>query len=101
MLDDEERRRFEELALTVTKRPLSEAESVEYGSLVALDLGASRVPYDNNLVVDFRGIPIMQSLGCPVIFDATHSVQLPGGAGGSSPSSGASTSSTGLCNLRL
>jgi 2-dehydro-3-deoxyphosphooctonate aldolase (KDO 8-P synthase) len=38
----------------------------------------------NNLVVDFRGIPIMQSLGCPVIFDATHSVQLPGGAGGSS-----------------
>jgi 2-dehydro-3-deoxyphosphooctonate aldolase (KDO 8-P synthase) len=38
----------------------------------------------NNLVVDFRGIAIMQSLGCPVIFDATHSVQLPGGAGGSS-----------------
>jgi 2-dehydro-3-deoxyphosphooctonate aldolase (KDO 8-P synthase) len=38
----------------------------------------------NNLVVDFRGIPIMQATGCPVIFDATHSVQLPGGAGGSS-----------------
>lgn len=38
----------------------------------------------NNLVVDFRAIPIMQSFGCPVIFDATHSVQLPGGAGGSS-----------------
>jgi 2-dehydro-3-deoxyphosphooctonate aldolase (KDO 8-P synthase) len=38
----------------------------------------------NNLVVDFRGIPIMQSFGCPVIFDATHSVQLPGGAGASS-----------------
>lgn len=38
----------------------------------------------NNLVVDFRGIPIMQSYGCPVVFDATHSVQLPGGAGGSS-----------------
>ncbi len=38
----------------------------------------------NNLVVDFRGIPIMQSYGCPVIFDATPSVQLPGGAGGSS-----------------
>ncbi|MBW1777685.1 MAG: 3-deoxy-8-phosphooctulonate synthase [Deltaproteobacteria bacterium] len=33
----------------------------------------------NNLVVDFRGIPIMQKTGCPVIFDATHSVQLPGG----------------------
>lgn len=38
----------------------------------------------NNLVVDFRGIPIMQSFGCPVIFDATHSVQLPGGSGTSS-----------------
>ena len=35
----------------------------------------------NNLVVDFRGIHIMQKTGCPVIFDATHSVQLPGGAG--------------------
>lgn len=38
----------------------------------------------NNLVVDFRGIPIMQQQGCPVIFDATHSVQLPGGAGNKS-----------------
>jgi 2-dehydro-3-deoxyphosphooctonate aldolase (KDO 8-P synthase) len=38
----------------------------------------------NNLVVDMRSLPIMRSLGCPVIFDATHSVQLPGGAGGSS-----------------
>lgn len=38
----------------------------------------------NNLVVDFRGIAIMQRTGCPVIFDATHSVQLPGGQGGSS-----------------
>jgi 2-dehydro-3-deoxyphosphooctonate aldolase (KDO 8-P synthase) len=35
----------------------------------------------NNLVVDFRGLPIMRGFGCPVIFDATHSVQLPGGAG--------------------
>ena len=38
----------------------------------------------NNLVVDFRGIKIMQQTGCPVIFDATHSVQLPGGGGNSS-----------------
>jgi len=38
----------------------------------------------NNLVVDMRSLPIMRSLGCPVIYDATHSVQLPGGAGGSS-----------------
>jgi 2-dehydro-3-deoxyphosphooctonate aldolase (KDO 8-P synthase) len=35
----------------------------------------------NNLVVDFRGLPIMRGFGYPVIFDATHSVQLPGGAG--------------------
>ncbi len=38
----------------------------------------------NNLAVDFRGINIMQQTGCPVIFDATHSVQLPGGRGDSS-----------------
>jgi 2-dehydro-3-deoxyphosphooctonate aldolase (KDO 8-P synthase) len=38
----------------------------------------------NNLVVDFRGIPIMKQYGYPVIFDATHSVQLPGGAGDAS-----------------
>jgi 2-dehydro-3-deoxyphosphooctonate aldolase (KDO 8-P synthase) len=36
-----------------------------------------------NLVSDMRAIPIIQSLGYPVIFDATHSVQLPGGAGDS------------------
>ncbi|MBI3602948.1 MAG: 3-deoxy-8-phosphooctulonate synthase, partial [Nitrospirae bacterium] len=35
----------------------------------------------NNLVVDMRALPIMRSLGYPVVFDATHSVQLPGGAG--------------------
>jgi 2-dehydro-3-deoxyphosphooctonate aldolase (KDO 8-P synthase) len=35
----------------------------------------------NNLVVDLRGLEIMRELGCPVVFDATHSVQLPGGAG--------------------
>lgn len=35
----------------------------------------------NNLVSDFRAIPIMQELGYPVVFDATHSVQLPGAMG--------------------
>ncbi len=38
----------------------------------------------NNLVCDMRGIPIMQNFGVPVCFDATHSVQLPGGHGTSS-----------------
>ncbi|MBI4401468.1 MAG: 3-deoxy-8-phosphooctulonate synthase [Nitrospirae bacterium] len=35
----------------------------------------------NNLVVDMRALPIMRGFGYPVVFDATHSVQLPGGAG--------------------
>lgn len=38
----------------------------------------------NNLVVDFRSFPIMRSLGVEVVFDATHSLQLPGGKGTSS-----------------
>ena len=38
----------------------------------------------NNLVVDMRGLVIMRKLGWPVVFDATHSVQLPGAAGASS-----------------
>ncbi|WP_457551919.1 3-deoxy-8-phosphooctulonate synthase [Desulfobacula sp.] len=38
----------------------------------------------NNLVVDFRSIPIIKSMGVPIVFDATHSVQLPGGATNSS-----------------
>jgi len=35
----------------------------------------------NNLIVDFRGLPIMRAFGYPVVFDATHAVQLPGGQG--------------------
>jgi len=38
----------------------------------------------NTLVTDFRALPIMAGLGAPVVFDATHSVQQPGGQGGSS-----------------
>jgi 2-dehydro-3-deoxyphosphooctonate aldolase (KDO 8-P synthase) len=38
----------------------------------------------NNLVSDMRSLPIMRGFGYPVVFDATHSVQLPGGQGGSS-----------------
>ncbi len=38
----------------------------------------------NNLVTDMRGLAVMRATGCPVVFDATHSVQLPGGQGGSS-----------------
>ena len=38
----------------------------------------------NTLVTDFRGLPIMKGFGAPVVFDATHSVQQPGGQGGTS-----------------
>ena len=38
----------------------------------------------NNLVVDMRSFPILAKSGCPVVFDVTHSVQLPGGQGDSS-----------------
>ena len=38
----------------------------------------------NNLVSDMRGLATMRATGCPVVFDATHSVQLPGGQGSSS-----------------
>ena len=38
----------------------------------------------NNLISDMRALSVMRATGCPVVFDATHSVQLPGGQGGSS-----------------
>ena len=38
----------------------------------------------NTLVTDFRALPTMAQIGCPIVFDATHSVQQPGGRGGSS-----------------
>jgi len=38
----------------------------------------------NNLVSDMRSLAILRETGCPVVFDATHSVQLPGGRGTSS-----------------
>jgi 2-dehydro-3-deoxyphosphooctonate aldolase (KDO 8-P synthase) len=61
---------------------IAKAESAGNRQVVITERGAM-FGY-NNLVVDFRGIQIMQQAGCPVIFDATHSVQLPGGAGKSS-----------------
>lgn len=42
----------------------------------------------NTLVTDFRALPIMRSFGVPVVFDATHSVQMPGGAGTKSSGQG-------------
>ena len=49
------------------------------GNITVCERGAS-FGY-NNLVVDMRGLAQMRETGCPVVFDATHSVQLPGGQG--------------------
>ncbi|MCQ2403491.1 MAG: 3-deoxy-8-phosphooctulonate synthase [Lentisphaeria bacterium] len=57
-------------------------ESTGNGKILLTDRGTT-FGY-HNLVVDMRGLAIMRSLGCPVVFDATHSVQLPGGNGTSS-----------------
>ncbi len=45
MLTDEERRRLEELSRAMNERPLTQEESAELGNLMALDMGASREPY--------------------------------------------------------
>ena len=58
---------------------IKKIESVGNNNILITERG-SMFGY-NNLVVDFRGIPIMQNMGYPVIFDATHSIQLPGGQG--------------------
>ncbi len=57
------------------------------GSRILLTERGTTFGYQN-LVVDFRSIPVMQSFGCPVIFDATHSVQRPGAEGSRSGGDG-------------
>ncbi len=65
------------------KNVTDKALSVEgHGLIMACERGAS-FGY-NNLVSDMRSIVVMRDTGCPVVFDATHSVQLPGGQGNSS-----------------
>ncbi len=59
---------------------LEKARSVEGSRIILTERGVS-FGY-NNLVTDFKALPIIRALGVPVVFDATHSVQLPGGAGG-------------------
>lgn len=64
------------------KNVIEKIESQNNYQIMLTDRGTS-FGY-NNLVSDMRAIPIMQSLNYPVCFDATHSVQLPGGLGSSS-----------------
>ena len=61
------------------KNIIDKARSTGNKKIMITERGAS-FGY-NNLVVDMRSIPIMQGFGYPVVYDATHSVQLPGGQG--------------------
>ncbi len=61
---------------------IAKVESTGNASILVTERGTS-FGY-NNLVNDFRALPIMREFGYPVVFDATHSVQLPGGAGSAS-----------------
>ncbi len=61
---------------------VAKARAVGNQNIMVCERGAS-FGY-NNLVSDMRGLAIMRKTGCPVVFDATHSVQLPGGQGSSS-----------------
>src|SRR5215210_6799577 len=63
-------------------RNAAQAAGVNEETIMVCDRGTS-FGY-NNLVSDMRGLAIMRETGCPVVFDATHSVQLPGGQGTSS-----------------
>jgi 2-dehydro-3-deoxyphosphooctonate aldolase (KDO 8-P synthase) len=63
-------------------RAAEKVASTGNGRVVLTERGSS-FGY-NNLVVDMRGLKIMRDAGWPVVFDATHSVQLPGGAGSAS-----------------
>jgi len=63
-------------------RSAAQAAGINEDTIMVCERGAS-FGY-NNLVSDMRGLAIMRETGCPVVFDATHSVQLPGGQGTSS-----------------
>lgn len=64
------------------KNVIEKARSTGNEQIMVCERGAS-FGY-NNLVSDMRSLAVMRETGCPVVFDATHSVQLPGGQGGTS-----------------
>jgi 2-dehydro-3-deoxyphosphooctonate aldolase (KDO 8-P synthase) len=72
-----------DMVIVVDKaRNAAQAAGVNEETIMVCERGAS-FGY-NNLVSDMRSLAIMRETGCPVVFDATHSVQLPGGQGTSS-----------------
>jgi 2-dehydro-3-deoxyphosphooctonate aldolase (KDO 8-P synthase) len=70
------------MAPSQMKYAINKVESTGNRGILVTERGTS-FGY-NNLVNDFRAFPIMKEFGYPLVFDATHSVQLPGGAGGAS-----------------
>jgi 2-dehydro-3-deoxyphosphooctonate aldolase (KDO 8-P synthase) len=64
------------------KHVVAKAKATGNDAIMVCERGAS-FGY-NNLVSDMRSLAVMRETGCPVVFDATHSVQLPGGQGASS-----------------
>ncbi|MEW6352926.1 MAG: 3-deoxy-8-phosphooctulonate synthase [Pseudomonadota bacterium] len=64
------------------KNVVAKAKEVGNQDILVCERGAS-FGY-NNLISDMRALAVLRETGCPVVFDATHSVQLPGGQGGSS-----------------
>ena len=64
------------------KHVIEKARATGNDKIMACERGVS-FGY-NNLVSDMRSLAVMKEIGCPVVFDATHSVQLPGGQGASS-----------------
>jgi len=64
------------------RHPVTKAQSGGARGVILTERGTTFG--HNDLVVDFRSLPLMRSLGCPVVFDATHSVQRPSAAGDSS-----------------
>lgn len=72
----------EDMTQVVRKAELAAAEAGVESKIMVCERGAS-FGY-HNLVSDMRSLAIMRQTGCPVVFDATHSVQLPGGQGTSS-----------------
>jgi 2-dehydro-3-deoxyphosphooctonate aldolase (KDO 8-P synthase) len=65
------------------KNVVDKAREVSGGNTIMVCERGASFGY-NNLVSDMRSLAVMRNTGCPVVFDATHSVQLPGGQGSSS-----------------
>src|ERR1700694_1284854 len=77
-------------AVNIKKGQFLAPDDIRYAVAKVVDAGNSRVVVTergtsfgyHNLVVDMRAFPMIRALGVPLVFDVTHSLQLPGGGGG-------------------